>query len=55
MYVDTLSLPGDSKDTVGHVLMDLHTTFIVELGYCWLTVAGYQLWRMQTYDIFQSQ
>lgn len=36
LYVDIVSLPADSKDTVLRVLRDLHTTFIIQLQFRWL-------------------
>ena len=50
MYVDIISLPADSKDTVLRVLNKLHKTFIVELGFRWLIVVG----DAKTYDILQT-
>ena len=50
MYVDIVSLPADSKDTVLRVLRDLHTTFIIQLQFRWLMVVG----DAKTYDILQG-
>ena len=50
VYVDIVSLPADSKDTVLRVLNKLHTTFIHNLGFRWLIVVG----DAKTYDILQS-
>ena len=50
VYVDIVSLPADSKDTVVLVLNKLHKTFIVELGFRWLIVVGYA----KTYDLLQT-
>ena len=50
VYVDIVSLPADSKDTVLRVLKYLHTTFILNLGFRWLIVVG----DAKTYDILQS-
>ena len=51
VYVDIVSLPADSKDTV-HVLnrLKLHRIFIVEEGIHWLVVVG----DAKTYDILQN-
>ena len=40
VYVDILSLPADSKDTVLRVLNNLYNGFIVGLGFHWLIVVG---------------
>ena len=50
VYVDIVSLPADSKDTVLRVLNKLHTTFIHNLGFRWLIIVG----DAKTYDILQS-
>ena len=50
VYVDIVSLPADSKETVLRVLKNLHTTFILNLGFRWLIVVG----DAKTYDILQS-
>lgn len=50
VYVDIVSLPADSKDTVLQVLCKLHAKFIVELGFRWLIVVG----DAKTYDILQN-
>ena len=50
VYVDIMSMPADSKDTVLCVLKKLHTSFILELGFRWLIVVG----DAKTYDILQS-
>lgn len=50
VYVDIVSLPADSKDTVLQVLCKLHAKFIVELGFLWLIVVG----DAKTYDILQN-
>ena len=39
-YVDILSLPADSKETVLRVLHKLYNSFIVGLGFRWLIVVG---------------
>lgn len=51
MYVDIVSLPADSKDTVLRVLRDLHTTFIIQLQFRWLMVVG----DAKTYDILHGR
>lgn len=50
VYVDIVSLPADSKDTVLRVLNKLHRIFIVEEGIRWLVVVG----DAKTYDILQN-
>ena len=40
VYVDILSLPADSKDTVLRVLINLYNGFIVGLEFHWLIVVG---------------
>ena len=40
VYVDIVSLPADSKDTVLRVLNKLRRIFIVEEGIRWLVVVG---------------
>ena len=50
VYVDIVSLPADSKDTVLCVLNNLHESFIKQLGFRWLIVVG----DAKTYDILQS-
>ena len=50
VYVDIVSLPADSKDTVLHVLNKLHHTFIVKMSFRWLIVVG----DAKTYDILQE-
>ena len=50
VYVDILSLPADSKETVLCVLNNLYDSFIVGLGFRWLIVVG----DAKAYDILQS-
>ena len=50
VYVDILSLPADSKETMLRVLNNLYNSFIVGLGFCWLIVVE----DAKTYDILQS-
>ena len=40
VYVDIVSLPADSKDTILCVLNKLHHIFIVERSIRWLVVVG---------------
>ena len=49
MYVDIMSLPADSKDTMLQVLNGLHKRFIAGCGFRWLIVVG----DPKTYDILQ--
>ena len=47
VYLDVISLPADSKETVLSILKQLHFTFIVEEGLKWLIIVG----DAKTYDI----
>lgn len=49
-YVDILSLPADSKDTIMKVLKKLFKTFVLEMRNKWLVVVG----DAKTYDILQD-
>ena len=50
VYVDLLSLPADSKDTILKVLNNIHKIFIERMRNKWLMVVG----DAKTYDILQD-
>ena len=50
VYVDIVSLPADSKDTILRILNKLHHIFIVERSIRWLVVVG----DAKTQDILQN-
>ena len=50
VYVDIMSLPTDSKDTILRVLRNVHKTFIIEQGFRWIIVVG----DAKTFDILQN-
>ena len=50
VYVDIVSLPADSKDTILRILNKLHHIFIVERTIRWLVVVG----DAKTQDILQN-
>ena len=40
VYVDIVSLPADSKDTIMKILRKLYTIFVLEMKNKWLIVVG---------------
>lgn len=50
MYVDIVSLPADSKDTILQVLKKIYSKFVGELRNRWVIVVG----DAKTFDILQD-
>lgn len=50
VYVDIVSLPADSKDTVMKVLKSFYKNFVLQMKNKWLIVVG----DAKTFDILQD-